>query len=991
MKDDMHNHNRKYWRSLDQLADTPEFRKYLEAEFPDRLDRPSGTIARRDFLSLMGASLALAGLAGCRRPVEKIVPYVTQPEEVVPGTPEFYATSRPSGLSAEGILVASHEGRPTKIEGNPGHPATRGATDPALQAEILNLYDPDRSGLVKHDGNKDSLDNFVTFWRQRFEYFTDNEGRGLALLCEPFSSPTLAERVGLFRKRFPQAHLAAWEPLSDENAFRAVSESSRRSLRPLYHYDRAEIIVALDCDFLATEIEHITAAREFASGRRRVDDNYHMNRLYAVESNFTLTGAMADHRYRLPASHIGHFALALAETLNQKGLNLPDLPRTPLDFDPAWLNAVASDLLSARGRCLLAAGYRQPVDVHKLLLLINDALANLGRTVTFVENKDNLVPNMTGLEELRGRITDGSVDTLVILGGNPVYDAPRNLDMKSALGKIEHTIHFSALYDETSRETDWHIPRAHFLESWGDTRAADGTLGIIQPLIAPLHGGYADAEMFTLLATGRNLRGYDIVRETWKKILGINDFEKRWRHVLHDGFHADSTLPEIKINLRGNDIGESLATLAAPPPDITAAALEITFCPSRLHDGRFANNGWLQELPDPITKLTWDNAALISPRTARDHDCRNGDIVRLEYDSRTITIPVWIVPGQADNSITLPLGYGRRNLGRTADNAGTDVYPLRTTDALHMAAGARLTRTGRKRTLADTQDHGSMNGRPIIREADLAHYEEHPHFAAATFHEPLRSIYPPHDYSRGNQWGMVIDLNLCLGCHTCTIACQAENNIQVVGRDEVSRGREMHWLRTDRYFEGDPDDPRIVFMPVPCQQCENAPCESVCPVAATVHDSEGLNNMTYNRCIGTRYCSNNCPYKVRRFNFFNYLKDMPEIVKMAQNPDVTVRSRGVMEKCTFCIQRIKRAQTAAGQNEQTLADGDVQTACQQACPTGAISFGDLNDPDSTVSRLKKSDRNYDLLAEYGLNTRNSYLARIRNPHPDLNHDKNDKT
>jgi molybdopterin-containing oxidoreductase family iron-sulfur binding subunit len=633
------------------------------------------------------------------------------------------------------------------------------------------------------------------------------------------------------------------------------------------------------------------------------------------------------------------------------------------------------------GRCLVVAGRNQPVWVHELALLMNRGLGSFGRSIELVESRDTTFSSIAELRGLTEAVRDGEVSTLVMLGGDPSYSAYVDLDFKSLLSEVETTIHLSDHEDELQGEMTWHLPAAHYLESWSDVRSVDGIPGIVQPLVAPLHGGKSDLELLGLMATGRDRRGYDIVRETWQDLLD-GEFEDSWRRVLHDGLLGDRRSGSIDFNPK-RSAQDVVANISLPPaPDLDR--LDVLFQPSNLYDGRYANNGWLMELPDPVSKLAWDNAALISPATAKALGVESGDVVTLAIGERSIEIPAWILPGQSNNSVVLPLGFGRTSRGRIAEGAGVNGYQVRTTGNPYVATGATVGKTGRKRKLANVQDHSLTEGRAIVLEASLKEYREVPEiFDYLSAKEHYRNMYEPYDYSKGYQWGMTIDLTLCTGCGACTVACQGENNIPVVGRDAVERGREMHWIRVDRYFRGDEHDPRIVQMPMPCQQCENAPCESVCPVVATVHDSEGLNTMNYNRCIGTRYCSNNCPYKVRRFNFFHYTGDMPELMKMVQNPDVTVRSRGVMEKCTYCLQRLNRAKYRAKEEGRTLADGEVQTACQQACPTKAIHFGNINDRKSRVVADKEQMRNYELLGELNIRPRTSYLGKLRNPNPEL--------
>ncbi len=969
----------KYWRSLGQLNNSPEYRKQLLKEHRTENSDDPNKFSRRNFLSIMGASIALAGLAGCRRPVEKIVPYVRQPEEIIPGVPEYYATTMPLGNSAYGVVVESHEGRPTKIEGNPKHPSSHGATNLFMQAAILNLYDPDRSDSVRFKGDKKKIDDFQKFWKEQLEKFDKNKGEGLVVFSESFSSPTMERLKAEFHKKFPRATWVAYEPINDGNLLAAIKNLTGKSLRPNYYYDKADIIVSLDADFLQTESESLSAAQGFVAGRKISSSDDKMNRLYVVESGYSITGAMADHRMKLKSSEIGGLLWALIEQLKARGININvSKPEIKSDFNSQWLSALVDDLMEAQGKSLIIVGRNQPTIVHELALTVNNALNNLNKTVGFLEDKESILPQKLSMPKL------SRADTMVILGGDPVYNTPVSYDFQKILASTKNTIHLSEYYDETSQLCGWHIPRAHFLESWGDARAVDGTLSVIQPLIAPLFNGVSDVEFMSLTNSGESKTGYELVRESWSKIIK-GDFEKGWRLTLHDGILRGSASEFTKSNLNIKKYSKPRETLY----NVDAATnIEIVFQPSLLYDGRFANNGWLQELPEPITKLVWDNAALISVKTAGKYNLENGDIIKLVISEIEMEIPAWVIPGIADNSIHLPLGYGRKKVGRIADNVGFNTYKLfGGPDKMFFSGAVTLTKTARKYKMANTQDHNRMEGRAIFREASLDEYKKNPEFAREMVeHPPLKSIYHDYDYSEGYQWGMVIDLNACIGCGVCTIACQSENNVPIVGKVQVGKGREMHWMRNDRYFRGDENNPEIVIMPVPCQQCENAPCEEVCPVAATSHDKEGLNTMTYNRCIGTRYCSNNCPYKVRRFNFFNYTKELPEVMKMLQNPYVTVRSRGVMEKCTFCLQRIVRSKRTAKHEGRKVHDGELLTACQQACPTDAIKFGNIIEPESTVARKKSTDRNYELLAELNIRPRNSYLARVRNINEKLKRD-----
>lgn len=983
---------KEYWRSLEQIADTPEFRSFLHREFPEHAWELDNSISRRNFISIMGASLALAGLTGCRRPVDKIVPYVAPPEELVPGQPSYYATSMPFGVGGYGLVVETHEGRPTKIEGNQLHPSTMGASSAIVQASLLGLYDPDRSRNPLYRGAEKEWAEFVAFWHELYPRYLQNKGEGLAIIAESTSSPTFYKLYEEFLKNFPEADFVVYEAVNDENIYNGVKLAAGQFLQPLYHYDRAKVILSLDADFLLTESENIAATRKFSQSRRLKSEKDSMNRLYVVEGVYSLTGAMADHRLRLPSSEVIHFTVALAQELQSLGLtlSLADLPdSSAADIDKKWLNVLARDLLAAAHSALIVAGRRQPPAVHALVAAINHALGAAGNTVDYARPDSLIYPDAAAFAALAQKMESGSVSCVIILGGNPAYNAGADIDLKAALGKVEHSIHLSPYLDETSQLTAWHLPQSHFLESWGDVRSLDGTLGIIQPMIEPLYDSHSSLEVMSLLVTGRDRRGYDIVRYYWQDILKGMEYEKEWRKILHDGLKEGSAFPVVIPRIDFAAVAESLKKNLPLGSSASADNLEIVFTVSpSLFDGRFANNGWLQELPDSMTKLCWDNAALLSPKTADALGVTSGDMAQINYRGRQIEMPVWTMPGQADYIVNLSLGYGREKAGQVGNGVGFNSYRIRPSSSPDFGIGADIQKTGRRYLLVTTQDHQSMEGRPIVREATLEEYRREPDFAEKMVeHPPLVSIYTEHKYDEGYQWGMTIDLNVCTGCNACTIACQSENNIPIVGKEQVRRGREMHWIRNDRYFTGETDNPEVVHQPVTCQHCENAPCEQVCPVAATSHDREGLNVMTYNRCIGTRYCSNNCPYKVRRFNFFNYIGSMAETLKMAQNPDVTVRSRGVMEKCTFCIQRISRARITAKKENRTIRDGEVVTACQQGCPADAIVFGNINDPNSRVSQIKKQNRNYALLAELNTQPRNTYLAKVRNPHPELEHYK----
>jgi MoCo/4Fe-4S cofactor protein with predicted Tat translocation signal len=989
--------SRTYWRSIAEIEDRPEFRAALEREFLEEgPSEPPQGITRREMMTLLGASLSLAGATGCiRRPVEEIVPYVTAPEEIVPGVPRYYATTMPFRRSAYGLIVESHEGRPTKIEGNPSHSSTVGASSSRVQASILGLYDPDRSQSPMQNGTRKSWSDFVAAWKQLSDAHAADEGAGLAVISESFSSPTLARLAAALREKYPKSQWATYDAVSDENRLAGLRSATGRDLDLVLRFEQASVILALDADPLLTDPEMIRHTRGFADGRRAGAAGGAMNRLYAVEGVYSLTGAMADHRLRLQSRHIPAFLVALAARMAPAEAGAASVKPTAVPgVDARWIDALAKDLLANRGKGLIVAGERQPAAVHAAVCALNSSLGNTGKTVGYYETKDAALPSVGSLASVVAALKAGTIKTLFILGGNPVFDAPADLDFAAAMAKAAQSIALGHTVDETSVKATWHIPRAHYLESWGDARAAGGTLSVVQPLILPLFGGKTPVEVLGLMTTGEDRPGYDIVRETWTPILG-DDFDTKWNRVLHDGLLAGSELPEVVPTPTRQPLTElgrlgadgATASQATSPGD-----LEIVFLPSSsLHDGRFANDGWLQELPDPLTKLTWDNPILVSPKTAESLGLTDEDLVRLDYAGRSLELPVWLLPGMADGVVALTLGYGRSHAGRIGSGVGFNAFAVRSSRAPGFDSGVRLTKLARSYPLSSTQHHGSMEGRPLVRESTLAAIQsksapQEGSTAGGVFEEEPQhfSLWKERAYDQGHQWGMTIDLNACIGCNACMVACQSENNVPVVGKDQVSRGREMHWIRVDRYFSGEPSgSPEMVFQPIPCMQCEDAPCEQVCPVAATVHDAQGLNVMVYNRCIGTRYCSNNCPYKVRRFNFYNFTKDTPDILKLGMNPDVTVRSRGVMEKCTYCVQRINRGKIDAKLAGRALRDGEVRTACQQACPASAIEFGDLRDGSSRVAKAKADSRNYALLDELNTKPRTTYLAKVRNPNPDL--------
>jgi molybdopterin-containing oxidoreductase family iron-sulfur binding subunit len=1061
---------KQYWRSLEALADTPDFQAYLHREFPENATEWLDPVGRRSFLKLMSASLALAGVgAACTvQPTELIVPYVRQPEETIPGKPLYFATAMTLGGVATGLLIESHEGRPTKAEGNPDHPGSLGATDLYAQGTLLTLYDPDRSQSILQFGEIRPWSAFITAVRAALSAQAATRGAGLRILTETVASPSLAAQIQQMLTLHPAAKWIQWEPTAPlDNAREGARLALGQYLQPVYDFTRADVILSLDGDFLAAEgAANLRYARQFGSRRRLDAAPDRLNRLYVVETAPSVTGMNADHRVPLKGSHIDGFARAIASRIGAGAAGAP----VPAGTE-AFVDAIAQDLSARKGTSLVLAGEAQPPAVHALVHAMNQALGNVGSTITYLPPPEIVPSNQhAAFRELVSDMNAGRVQTLLIIGeSNPVQTAPADFAFADALAKVQTRIHSGLFLDETATLCHWHVPAAHFLEAWSDARTVDGTVSIVQPLIAPMYGGKSAHEIVQTLLERPERNGYDIVREYWTTRAGgagqaggasgggapsaaaiatgaspaaadtgtprapmqpgtasptvapptrsgqagrgatgtqpaeqnvaavsaqaaaaaappmtpeqraAAAFERTWRRWLHDGYIAGSAF---------GPSSSPPASPAQPAPPASAgpiAGIEVNFRRDpTIYDGRFANNGWLQELPKPVTKLTWDNAALMSPATGQRLEVENGDIVEVTHDGRRLRVPVWINPGHAADAVTIHLGYGRTRAGRVGNATGVDAYVLRGSAAPWFGA-AEIRATGDHSTLVSTQDHWTLEGRNILRAAPLEAFKATPTFAREMEHLKLDrpiSLYPAHEYT-GTQWGMVIDLNTCTGCMSCVIACQAENNIPVVGKEQVGRNREMHWLRVDRYYTGPLDNPDTFLQPLPCMHCENAPCEVVCPVAATVHSDEGLNDMVYNRCVGTRYCSNNCPYKVRRFNFLLYQDwDTPSF-KLQRNPDVTVRSRGVMEKCTYCVQRINSARIQAKREDREIRDGEVLTACQASCPTQSIVFGNINDPQSQVARLKQSARNYGMLDELNTRPRTTYLAAVRNPHPSL--------
>jgi Fe-S-cluster-containing dehydrogenase component len=963
------------WRSLDELTHDAMLRDDLARRFPAW--QMLYDADRRRFLKLMSASLALAGLAGCtREPQEKILPYVDAPPGQVAGEPRFYATAHVVGGFAMGVLVESNMGRPTKIEGNAQHPASLGSTDVFAQASVLELWDPDRSQTVVHRGIVSTWEAFAAALSRRLHDLDARHGDGLRMLTETVTSPTLAAHLQRLVARYPKARWHQYEPINRDNVYEGTRRAFGTPLEVRHHFDRADVVLSLDADFLGTGASRVRDARDFVNRRAAHGTTDASNRLYAIASTPSLTSAYADHAAALPASAV--------ETAARRIARLVGVPIAADDavagMPDGWLAACANDLRAHGGTALVVAGDRQPPQVHVLVHAINAQLGSVGTTVGYADVAlANPASQSQSLAALASDMATGNVDTLVIIGGNPAYCAPRELRFAERLAKVGMSVRLGLHEDETSAVSEWHLPAAHFLETWSDARAYEGSVTILQPLIAPLYDARSAHEVVSMLADGTARSAYAIVREFWQPKLGA-DFELGWQTALRNGIVANTASAEHGVTLRADALSETPRT---PETAARDSSLELQFVPdASVHDGRYANNAWLQELPRPLTKLTWDNAVLVSPALAKRLGVANEDLVEIATGDLRVSGPVWIMAGHPDGALSVNLGYGRTRAGRVGNGHGFDAYALRTAQAPWSSRGATLRKTGRTYKVATTQHHHSMEGRDIVRIATLAEFRRNPH----TFGEDARrangTLYAPFRYD-GYKWGMTVDLGACIGCNACTIACQAENNIPTVGKEQVALGREMHWIRVDRYYDGTPDAPRTHFQPVPCMQCQRAPCELVCPVEASVHDSEGINVQVYNRCVGTRFCSNNCPYKVRRFNFLQYSDEDTESLKGQRNPEVTVRMRGVMEKCNYCLQRIANGRIEADKQNRRIRDGEVVTACQAVCPTRAITFGDLNDPASAVNARKASPLDYALLAELNTEPRTSYLAKLYNPNPDI--------
>ncbi|MEK0445190.1 MAG: Tetrathionate reductase subunit precursor [Verrucomicrobiota bacterium] len=1011
---------KRYWRSLGQLRDTPEFRSWMEREFPQGASEfQGGDVSRRNFLQLMGASVALAGLSlsACRRPLKNLVPFTKGVEWSMPGKALFFTSALPARGGGRPLVVTTFDGRPTKIEGNPAHPVSGGSTDVWSQASILDLYDPNRSGSVLKHGKSSSWADFETALQ---EILADaKSGQGLAFLVDGVSCPSRERLRQLIQSKYPEAKWASFEPNGNDLELKACSIAFGKGTCVVPDLSQADVILTVDRDLLGVEGD-LDSVRRFAA-RRRVNtssDAVSMNRLYVVENRYTLTGGMSDHRLRLASSRSGAFlralALEVASLLGDKTLEATAACFKDADFKApeSWVKECAADLVSKKGKSLVLVGQRQPAEVQLLGFAVNASLGAMGQTLHV---RPHHVALSLTIKELSEHIAKGKTNTLIILGGNPVFNAPSDLKWKDAQSSVRNVIHLSHEVNETSEIAQWHIPGAHFLEQWGDCLASDGSYMVVQPVILPIFNGVSELQLLANIA-GVEPDPLKIVQETFFELRNqAPDSMHNWIETLKRGFFPSTPSLGSVYSFNAEAAAKSISDYKYPRSN--QGEFELVFLTdSKVDDGRYANNGWLQELPDPVTKLTWDNALLLSPRAAESFNIETGDVVSLSIAERSFELPALILPGHADDSLSVAVGYGRKKTGPVGRGVGFDVYPIVTSESPRFRTGARIRKAGKRYSLAITQEHGSLEGRgaDLTRQSTVAEWaknseSENPDFfkkMGIDAHSPENfSLYSHPPLDDIHAWGMTVDLNTCTGCSACMVACQAENNIPIVGKEQVVIGREMHWIRTDRYFASDPGgeaEPEMVSQPMMCQHCENAPCETVCPVNATVHSEDGLNVMAYNRCIGTRYCANNCPFKVRRFNFFDYNersiaslykwnliseKGMPESVKLQKNPNVTVRMRGVMEKCTFCVQRIQEAKIAA-----KVASRDRQmdkaprvpadsftSACAQVCPTESITFGDLNNPDSRIHRNRKDQRGYRLL-EY-LNTQNRvwYLARIRNP------------
>lgn len=989
-----------YWRSASQLAGTAKFQEWAHREFPEGASELPEGASRRTLLKFMGATLALAGLTACRRPEEYILPLANGSEDLVPGKPVFYNSVYTLNGISTGVMVETHDGRPTKIEGNALHPHSLGAASAFAQASILGLYDPDRLAQHTHDGNAVKWEDFTTAAPTIFQ----GDGAKLRFLSQRIGSPTYLRLKTEVLAKFPGAKWVEYEAVSVDSAREGARIAFGRPVQVNYDFSKAQVILALDFDFLGLDASTILNMRQWADGRRVRGREDGMNRVYAVESQYSITGAMADHRLRMRASDV----MAVLEAL---AVQLGVLPAASRKFPASekaskFIEVLAKDLSANKGKCVLAVGPRQPAAVHALAQLVNEALGNLGATVTLLPAPE-AAGEIGAIKQLAADLNSGSVETLVTLGGNPVYDAPADIAFVEAMSKAKTRIYLGEDANETAAASNWVLQGANYLETWGDGRSFDGTASIQQPMIQPLFDGKSQIEFLATALGAPATRGYALVRDTWKAQLAD---EKAWRKAVHDGIIAGTATAPVTAAVNKAAVTDAVSRAASGPGE---DEIELVFVPSsHAYDGRFNNNAWLLEAPDPITKITWDNVALLSQATAAKLGLRTAvsqinisdssyaaEFLSIKRSGAEVKIPAVVQPGHADNSITLAMGFGRAKTGQVGEGAGFNVFPLLTSDAPAIALGATVAKAAGSIEIASTQDHGTLTDAlrtrsEIVREVTLDEFQKDSHAIQEIAHKvPEFSLYQSPEYTSEYQWGMTVDLNVCTGCNACLVACQSENNIATVGKEQVLHGREMHWIRLDRYYSGSVEEAELVYQPMACVHCEDAPCENVCPVAATVHGPEGLNEMVYNRCVGTRYCSNNCPYKVRRFNFFNYHdkrlgwmslgNKAPEIATLQYNPDVTVRMRGIMEKCTYCVQRISHARIQAKTEARSIRDGEVLTACQQTCPTNAITFGNVRDSNSAVSKAKALETNYGVLQELNVKPRTTYLGKLRNPHPEL--------
>ncbi|MEM6369487.1 MAG: TAT-variant-translocated molybdopterin oxidoreductase [Myxococcota bacterium] len=959
------------WTSLDNLARTPEFESWASSEFPSAWEEARlSDVKRRDFLKIMGASMGLAGLTSAcvRQPEEKIYAYVRQPEELLPGVPLHYASAIERAGYGTGVLVETHMYRPTHLAGNPDHPDSRGGTDPQVQASVLGVWDPDRSQNIVDRGNTSSWSQFVVEVAELLPALARSGGQGLRVLTGAVGSPLLAEHIERFLSVFPEARWHQWEAASRWNAHAGAKMAFGDVLEARYELSDAKTVFALDADFLGNMPGAIRHEKDLMGQRNDFDRVDEWARIYVAEPSPTPVGAVADHRVRIRASAVGALLGAVAEAL---GIDVQG-PKDEGHGD--FVKAVVDDLREAGPRGVVIVGDDQPAEVHALAFAINDRLGAIGRTVKMSDPVlHRPEDHQASLAQLSEDMDAEKVDILLMLGVNPLFDAPADSTFRGAFEKVGLRVHVGEYIDETAELSHWHVPRHHYLESWGDCRAVDGTVSIVQPTMKPLYASKSFGDVLDLFLGKNNVGDHERLLASYEAKLGKKEMAGVWNKALHAGVLAGSARPPRQPSLQTRKF-------TVPEP---SKGLEIDFdADPNVFDGRYANNAWLQELPRPLSKITWDNAAYVSPTTADALGLKPMDLVELEVDGRVLEVAAWILPGQADEVVTLHYGLGRRIGGTVARDTGFDAFKLRT--AAHSSFGPVEVRKREGRyPIACVQDHFHMEGRSIVRSSTVERFKKDPAFAKKADHVKMLTLWEPYEY-KGHKWGMTINLSSCTGCNTCIVACQSENNISVVGKDEVYRGREMHWVRIDRYFDGSLDDPNISFQPLSCVMCENAPCETVCPVNATVHGPEGLNQMVYNRCVGTRYCSNNCPYKVRRFNFRLYSDYETESLKGQKNPDVTVRSRGVMEKCTYCVQRLNRAKIQAEvHGDGKLPTDSVKVACQDACPSGAIVFGDLNDPESQVAKNYKHPTNYSPLKELNTKPRTTYLARVTNTNAKL--------